>query len=128
MKRRQTPSKQAILSVLASAQKALSQEDIEKNIGIEMDRVTIYRVLNRFCQDGIAHKIMADDGKYYFAICMNCNESKHLDNHFHFRCLKCQKIECLHVPVQVIVPKGYIVENVNCLLSGYCSACSNGFI
>ncbi len=124
MKRRNTPSKQVVLDILSSSDVALSQDDIEQEVKGSMDRVTVYRVLNSFCEDGYVHKILSDDGKYYFAICLNCQEKKHQHNHFHFRCLRCQKVECLKEEVNVKVPKGYILENVNCLLTGYCQKCS----
>ncbi|QNF32831.1 transcriptional repressor [Adhaeribacter swui] len=124
MKRRSTPSKQAILNILHSAQQALNQETIEQEVKGTMDRVTVYRILNRFCEEGHVHKIVSDDGKSYFALCHNCEEKKHRHNHFHFRCLKCQKVECLQEEVAINVPSGYQIENVNCLLTGYCKACA----
>lgn len=123
MKRRNTPAKQAVLDILKLSERALSQEDIEKEVKGTMDRVTVYRVLNSFCEDGYIHKILSDDGKHYFAICLNCQEKKHSHNHFHFRCLKCQKMECLKEEVKVNLPEGYQFENANCLVTGYCSDC-----
>jgi Fur family transcriptional regulator, ferric uptake regulator len=124
MKRRNTPAKQAVLNVLHAAKTALSQEDIAREVQGSMDRVTVYRVLNRFYEDGYVHKIVADDGKHYFAICLNCEEKQHRHNHFHFRCVKCQKIECLPEEVPIKIPAGYQLENVNCLLTGHCQNCS----
>ena len=125
MKRRNTASKQAVLEVLNASKVALNQEDIEQKVKGLMDRVTVYRVLNRFCDDGYVHKILGDDGKHYFAICLNCDEKQHRHNHFHFRCLTCQKVECLKEEVQVKIPRGYVLEQVNCLLTGYCKNCSS---
>lgn len=124
MKRRNTPAKQAVLNILKTSKKALSREDIEQEVKGSMDRVTVYRVLNSFCEDGYLHKILSDDGKYYFAICLSCQEAKHQHNHFHFRCLKCNKMECLKQEVNVKIPKGYTLETVNCLLTGYCKTCA----
>lgn len=124
MNRRNTPAKKAILELLKSADSALSQDRIEAEVKGEMDRVTIYRVLNRFCDDGIAHKVLADDGKYYFALCHDCNEEKHDHNHFHFRCIKCDKIECLDEKVAVKLPDGYKMENVTGWVTGLCINCS----
>lgn len=124
MKRRNTPSKEAILDVLTRTGKAMSQDAIEEKINIDIDRATIYRVLNRFCEDGIVHKIVAEDGKQYFAVCMKCDDNNLTDNHFHFRCTNCQTIECLPVPVHFSLPKGYHVESVNCVLTGICTECS----
>ena len=124
MKRRNTPTKEAVMSVLTSTTKAMSQDAIEKKISIDIDRATIYRVLNRFCEDGIIHKIVAEDGKQYFAVCMECDERNLADRHFHFRCKSCQTIECLPMAVHFSAPKGYQIENVNCVLTGICMDCS----
>ncbi len=124
MKRRNTPAKQTILNILHSSKKAFNQEDIEQQVKGTMDRVTVYRILNSFCEDGNVHKILSDDGKYYFALCTNCEEKKHHHNHFHFRCLKCQQVECLQEEVPVKIPEGYRVENANFLLTGYCQTCA----
>ncbi|WP_159801093.1 Fur family transcriptional regulator [Flavobacterium sp. MK4S-17] len=124
MKRRNTPAKQSILNILKSSGTALSQEMIEAEVKGEMDRVTIYRVLNSFCEDGITHRILADNGKYYFALCLSCNEKQHSHDHFHFRCLKCEKVECLHEKVKVTLPEGYVSETISSWISGYCNTCS----
>ncbi|NAS13967.1 Fur family transcriptional regulator [Poritiphilus flavus] len=123
MQRRKTPTKEAVLKILKDSGRAMSQEGIESEINIEINRATIYRILNRFCEDGLVHKIVAEDGKQYFALCLNCSEKKHRDNHFHFRCLSCQSIECLEEPVNFSVPAGYQVTSLNCVISGVCKDC-----
>lgn len=125
MKRRNTVSKDAVLSILTNTKKAMSQDAIEKQMDLDVDRATIYRILNRFCDDGLIHKIVADDGKQYFAVCVKCDHKKKLaDNHFHFRCTSCQTIECLPALVQFSVPRGYNVEKLNCVLVGVCKDCA----
>ena len=126
MKRRNTQTKEAVLNLLTETGKAMSQDAIEKNIGIEINRATIYRVLNRFCEDGVTHKIVAEDGKQYFAVCIQCDQKNTTSNdHFHFRCTTCQTIECLPIPVVFTMPPGYAVESVNCVLTGECKDCSS---
>ena len=124
MIRRNTPAKEAVLNLLTHKAKAMSQDSIEKNINIDIDRATIYRVLNRFCEDGIRHRIVAEVGKQYFAVCIKCDEKKLADHHFHFRCTKCETIECLPNEVQFSLEKGYFVESVNCILTGICKDCA----
>ncbi|MBC3541749.1 Fur family transcriptional regulator [Rufibacter sediminis] len=123
MKRRTTPAQTAILDLLKSSGSALSQDMIEQKMKGETDRVTIYRVLNRFCEDGLTHRIVSDDGKSYFALCHGCQGNHHTHDHFHFRCLTCQKVECLSEKVQVSLPQGYRATNVNAWVSGYCAGC-----
>lgn len=123
MKRRNTSSKDAVLAVLTATRKAMSQDAVVKKMDVEADRATIYRILNRFCEDGIVHRIVADDGKQYFAVCVKCDEQKLPDNHFHFRCTQCETIECLPAQVSFTVPHGYKVQHMNCVLTGICREC-----
>ncbi|MFV8348032.1 Fur family transcriptional regulator [Flavobacterium sp. ZB4P13] len=124
MKRRNTVIQEAVLSVLTSKGRAMSQDAIVKQMEVNADRATIYRILNRFCEDEIVHKIVADDGKQYFAVCVKCDEVTVPVNHFHFRCTKCETIECLTSLVNFSVPDKYVVEKMNCVLVGICKDCS----
>lgn len=126
MKRRKTQSKTEILEVLKSSGNALSHDMIQANVSSGIDRATIYRVLNGFCEDGKVHKIVGDDGKQYFAICLNCGEKKqiHSHNHIHFRCLQCGKVECLKREISVPLPEGYVAKVHNLVISGFCDECS----
>lgn len=124
MKRRNTATKEAVLSVLNETGKAMSQGAIEKKIGVDINRATIYRVLNRYCEDGILHRIVADDGRQYFALCIKCDENQKPLHHFHFRCTNCETITCLPVPVNFSLPNNYKVETVNCVLTGICKDCA----
>lgn len=123
MNRRNTPTKEAVLNLLSNSNKAWSHDAIQKHLDIEINRATIYRVLNRFCEDKLVHRIVAGDGKQYFAICKTCEKTDTTHDHFHFRCLSCDTIECLHIPVNYTVPKGYKVQNSNCVLTGTCREC-----
>ncbi|MFL9845898.1 Fur family transcriptional regulator [Flavobacterium rhizosphaerae] len=123
MKRRNTPAKQTVLDILTTEGFALSQDVIEQRVNGSMDRVTIYRVLNRFCEDGVVHKFQADNGKYYFALCTGCKGDTHNHNHFHFRCLGCEKVECLPQQVIISLPQGYRMHDCNSWVNGYCVDC-----
>ena len=124
MKRRNTTSKEAVLSVLTKKRRAMSQDAIVRELSIDTDRATVYRILNRFCEDEIVHKIVADDGKQYFAVCVKCDEKTIPENHFHFRCTKCETIQCLPASVEFHVPEKYKVQRMNCVLIGVCNDCS----
>lgn len=90
-----------------------------------MDRVTIYRILNRFVEDGLAHRIVADDGRQYFASCKaDCIHDHVAHGHLHFRCVVCDQVECVSGEVDYRVPAGYQVNNSNIILSGSCRTCS----
>ncbi|WP_198293628.1 Fur family transcriptional regulator [Algoriphagus resistens] len=124
IKRRNTAAQEAVLTVLTSKRKAMSQDAIVKQMDVNADRATIYRILNRFCEDEIVHRIVADDGKQYFAVCTTCDDVPVPGNHFHFRCTKCETIECLPTRVEFSVPEKYTVQQMNCVLVGVCKDCS----
>ncbi len=123
-KRRNTATQEAVLSILKSKGKAMSHDAILKKMDIEVNRATVYRILNRFCKDEIVHKVVADDGKQYFAVCTKDNNTSIPGNHFHFRCTKCETMECLPTSVEFSVPEKYIVQHMNCILVGVCKDCS----
>ena len=124
MKRRNTPAKNEVLKMFKNADTALSQDMIEQKMAGKVDRVTIYRILNSFFEDGLLHRITSDEGKHYYALCTSCEKEAHSHDHFHFRCLTCNTVECLNTETNIQVPKGYVMENVNLLISGYCKSCS----
>ena len=124
MNRRNTTSKQLVLKLLESSASALSQDILEERIKGKMDRVTIYRVLNRFCEDGLVHKFISDEGKHYYALCKGCSKDHHSHDHIHFRCLNCEKVECLPVTVRPRLPEGYRAMIGNYWISGYCQQCN----
>jgi len=124
MNRRNTASKKLVMSLLETSDTALSQDVLEDKVRDQMDRVTIYRVLNRFCEDGIAHRFVSDDGKYYYALCRDCKADHHADEHIHFRCLQCNRVECLPYKIKSRLPEGYTAVKTNYWISGYCKGCS----
>ncbi|GEO05642.1 ferric uptake regulation protein [Adhaeribacter aerolatus] len=121
---RNTKSKSLILETLKNSKQAVSHEKIQAELGESVDRATIYRVLNRFCEEGIAHRITGDDGKQYFAACLKCQGKEHRHNHLHFRCLNCGKVECLPNEIELKLPAGYRPANFNGFISGHCPACA----
>lgn len=123
MRRRNTPTTLEILDILRESGHALSQDMIVEQMELKADRVTVYRILNRFCEDGVVHKVVAEDGKSYFAICQNCEKHLHHHDHFHFKCTVCAQIECLNQAIELTLPKGYTISEMNCIVSGVCSKC-----
>ncbi len=125
MKRRNTPTKQAVLDLFDSCSSALNQEQIETQLHGKMDRATIYRILNNFCEDGIMHKVIGDDGINYFAKCKTncCKEKQHHHDHFHFRCTSCNQLICLDEEITLHLPEGFSMKDCNCVITGICSTC-----
>ncbi|MDR1225412.1 MAG: TonB-dependent receptor [Prevotellaceae bacterium] len=123
--RRNTRAKQLIINILKTENSALCHEEIEKRLPEKMDRVTIYRILQSFYDDGKVHKVVGNDGKTCYALCHSCTTGNHHDNHPHFHCITCGTITCIEKPVtQQKLPLGYRAVSTSSYVSGYCKKCS----
>ena len=124
MPRRKTKAQTAILKLLQEESNALSHDGITAKLDSEIDRVTIYRILNRFVEDGVVHRIVGDDGRQYFATSWEGDDHTHDDHqHLHFRCVVCNRVECVPGEVDYKLPEGYKVDKFNVILSGCCNEC-----
>lgn len=104
---------------------AVSHNDLEQHIGNETDRVTLYRLLNTFKEKGIIHSIVNQRGGIQYALCGQCSEHNHHDNHLHFTCTNCSKTICLEQQIPTLqLPEGFLVNDVQLHASGLCNSCS----
>ena len=92
-----------VLNEITQKEAAISQPDLEKIVGKDIDRVTLYRILSSFEEKGIVHKIFDLNGTATYAMCTSaCNENHHHDQHVHFICTVCNSVYCLD---EVSLPK-----------------------
>ena len=121
-----TDSRKKILSLFLNHKDALVHADIEKNAGEKFDRVTIYRTLQTFVEKGIVHTIPTADNAILYALCKDCEEDHHHDDHVHFVCSNCNTTICLDdvVSPEIKLPQGYIAENVQVVINGICKECN----
>ena len=99
----------------------------EQELGAEgIDRITLYRTLRTFEQQGVIHRVIdATDIIRYAACATGCTEHAHHDNHVHFKCTACQHTYCLNqvsIP-PVVLPGRFQAERSDYLMSGVCSQC-----
>jgi Fur family ferric uptake transcriptional regulator len=121
---RRTEPRVAILSVLIRAGKPLTQEEIGAKLGPAIpNKVTIYRVLERFCRAGLVHKAFMQKRAWHFELADRCTESQ---CHPHFTCKKCGVVSCLvGLPVSIVkgVKKGFVIHRQRVQLEGLCPRC-----
>lgn len=122
-----TPVRVLVYKALLDSINPLSLSDIE-NILITVDKSTVSRTLSTFKARNILHSFTDGSGSLKYELCHDLHNDghSHEDLHVHFRCTKCGKTICLpsvKVP-QVEIPEGFIVNEVNYILSGLCSKCS----
>lgn len=119
---RATTSRLLVLAALIKAQEPLSHQDVLRDIGTPVDRVTVYRVLEWLAEAGIAHKITADDRTFRFAVA----RAPHC--HAHFHCDRCHRVYCLDemsLSASPKVPAGFRFQTAEVTVRGVCVACTS---
>ncbi|MEI8052116.1 MAG: transcriptional repressor [Bacteroidota bacterium] len=123
-----TGGRKKILDLFLDAQGALAHADIERNTSISFDRVTVYRTLQTFTDNGIIHQIPTTDNTILYALCKDkCEAGHHHDEHVHFICVDCDKTICMDevtVP-DVKLPKGFKPIQSAMIVKGVCNDCRN---
>lgn len=123
---KKTAPRLKVLLMMADKETATSQPDLE-NLMNDVDRVTLYRILNVFEEKGIIHKVFDLNGTANYAICTsNCQEHMHHDEHLHFNCTLCNNVYCLNdlsLPA-FDLPPGFKVDGFTLYASGLCPDCN----
>src|SRR5688572_16120972 len=120
-----TESRRKILSLFLDTPDALTHGDIERKAGEKFDRVTVYRTLQTFVEKGIIHTIPTADNTVLYALCKDCTEGHHHDDHVHFICSNCGTTICLDdvVSPRIDLPAGYQAESTQVVINGVCKKC-----
>ncbi|MDP9046672.1 MAG: transcriptional repressor [Bacteroidota bacterium] len=123
---KKTSPRLKVLSMLSAKNVATSQPDLERVMS-DIDRVTLYRILNTFEEKGIIHKVFDLNGTSNFAMCTSdCEENHHHDEHLHFNCTNCKNVYCLddlHLP-PIDLPNGFKPNGFTLYASGLCPKCN----
>lgn len=110
-----------ILQEFLKDDNAKTLSDIEQALA-PADKVTIYRTIKTFVDNGIVHPITLNRGTTY-ALCKHSEQEHHI--HPHFSCLQCGMTHCL-LKTEVhleSVPSQYEIMEVNLTVMGYCKEC-----
>lgn len=121
-----TPIRLLVLQHLLKQTAAVMITDLEKTFP-QTDKVTLYRTLKTFEEQGIVHNINADAEATKFALCeKECKPGEHYDLHVHFYCTACKEILCLpqtQLP-QVALSKDFQLHELSLVARGICDNCA----
>lgn len=124
---RPTNIRRSIFMILQEKNYALSQAEIANELSDSFDRVTIYRTLTKFLENGLIHKVVDEQSiKYAFCNGDNCEINMHFDKHVHFKCSKCGRIFCLD-EISITTPKlpsGFKINYFSLIAEGICKNCA----
>ena len=119
-----------VFDFLLSQTSAIALTDIEKGLA-PADRITIYRTLKTFVENGLIHAIEDGTGSTKYAICKEeCTAEGHNDVHVHFYCNQCKETYCLpksQIP-EVRLPATFKLEELSLIAKGVCEKCLNNAI
>ena len=124
---RATRARIDVLATLIAAQRALTHHEIEAWLEQrrDIDRVTLYRVLDWLTAQGLAHKHSGDDRVWRFSI-TGPGDASGGHAHAHFQCSDCGKVICLdeaRLPA-IHLPRGFRRREVEVTVKGSCDECA----
>tara|TARA_B100000965_G_C19468088_1_gene702820 strand:+ start:635 stop:1048 length:414 start_codon:yes stop_codon:yes gene_type:complete len=113
-----------LLTKMQNNGSAMSYSNIQSTMQ-PIDRVTLYRTIEKLKEKGIIHTAFQSNNEIYYAICgMDCNSENHIHNHIHFKCLKCETVTCEDVlnSLNISLPK-HEIHNISVNVKGICEVC-----
>ncbi|MDP1950708.1 MAG: transcriptional repressor [Nitrosomonas sp.] len=121
---RMTSGRVNILAILLAEQQAITHREIERHLlgKLQLDRVTLYRVLEWLANKHLIHKVISDDRVWRF----HANHKLHLQQHAHFKCTRCARVICLDdLPAgrDWSLPIGYQLQEIELTVKGLCAEC-----
>jgi Fur family ferric uptake transcriptional regulator len=123
-----TTSRIAVLQFVSEATTPLSHADVaDALVPAGYDKSTLYRCLVEMADAKILSRLELGDHAWRFAF--QGGGDHHAEDHPHFVCIDCGKVECLpDVKVQVQSKKGLhaaVPQITEVTLKGHCEACAN---
>jgi Fur family ferric uptake transcriptional regulator len=123
---RQTRARIEVLAALLRAGEALTHNEVERRLhrGHDVDRVTLYRVLEWLTEQGLAHKVSGGDRVWRFSAAGHARAPA--GGHAHFECSSCGKVICLdkaRLP-SIPLPAGYRRRDIEVTIKGSCDQCA----
>ncbi|WP_291724078.1 Fur family transcriptional regulator [Bernardetia sp.] len=112
-----------ILEEFYKRQEAISAVSLVKLFESEVNKTTVYRVLDRLENDGTLYSFFGKDGIKWYAKHLCNSSSEPPEYHPHFQCLVCGKIECIKIKVKLPTIPSRKVTSSHILIQGECSNC-----
>ncbi|WP_298476974.1 transcriptional repressor [uncultured Maribacter sp.] len=120
---RKTKSVKILLKEFDENSSAVSVVSLIERLSSQMNKTTVYRILDRLEDDGFLHSFLGKNGHKWYAKCINCSSSIHHDAHAHFQCLRCGKVDCLDTNFNIPKIPNRRVDVSQVLLQGSCEQC-----
>ena len=87
----------------------------------EMNKTTVYRVLERLEQSNILHSFIDQKGLKRYA--KNNKNTSSTKSHPHFMCEDCGESSCVEIDIKIPSIPEYMIKSSEYLLTGQCKKC-----
>lgn len=122
-KSRNTEKQNLVKEILTRSGHTMTVEGIIDAMPINVNKTTVYRILERFTDRGEVHSITGANGITYYALCKYCDRSHTIHNHIHFECKACKEVTCQSKEIGVPNLIGFEIEETQFLVIGICNKC-----
>ena len=120
---RKTKALDTILSFFQATDRAVSVVELVNKVSTQMNKTTVYRILDRLEDEGVVHSFSGTKGLKWYAKCHQCSTEHHNDLHPHFECKECGKVECLDLNITIPQVADRQIESADLILTGKCVDC-----
>ena len=117
---KKTKSVKKILSTFNNTD-AISIIELVDKFKKEMNKTTVYRVLERLEKSNILHSFIDQKGLKRYA--KNNKNTSSTKSHPHFMCEDCGESSCIEIDIKIPSTPQYIIKNSEYLLTGQCKKC-----
>lgn len=114
-----------VMRELAKADHPLSLADLEELLGFTVNKASIFRALELFAKQDLAHEIEDGSRSLKYELCGGGDSHSVLDEHPHFFCEKCKRTFCFEdsrIP-SIEMPDGFSPRSINYMVKGICPDC-----
>ena len=120
---RKTKSVKSLLEVFEHTDQAISVVELIKELQDQMNKTTVYRILERLEDENTLHSFIGKDGLKWYAKHKQTLKSSGVKSHPHFQCKTCGKTICVSVDVEIPNLAKHKIEAAELLLIGECEKC-----
>ena len=121
---RKTKTVKLLLAEFNKSDDAISAIELVEKFNKQMDKTTVYRILERLEDSSVLHSFVDKDGlKRYAKGNKNTHSSDNSEIHPHFLCEDCGVSSCLPITISIPPVPDYTIKSAEHLLIGQCKDC-----
>ena len=120
---RKTKHLEQVLQAFRQSSDALSAGMLLDVLDNEINKSTVYRMLQKLEDDGVIHSFQTMDQIRFYALCKGCSSDRHIDRHAHFQCTSCKRVSCVSEEIVLPTPGRARITSAQVLLTGQCESC-----